>query len=191
MKLLFLDTETTGTDPARHGIIQISGIIEIDGQVMEEFNFSCNIFPNKTVQYEALQVTGKTIEQIKGYPDPHEVYTKLLAILEKYIDRYNKNDKFYLVGQNVKFDYDFMTKWFQDNGNNFFYAYVFYHLIDIITISALFTVCGIMKTKNMKLATVAEFFDIQFKAHDAMEDIRVCRQIFYKFVDMFKEKAAL
>jgi len=31
MKLLFFDLETTGTTPARHGIHQISGIVEIDG----------------------------------------------------------------------------------------------------------------------------------------------------------------
>lgn len=30
MKLLFFDLETTGTNPARHGIHQISGIVEID-----------------------------------------------------------------------------------------------------------------------------------------------------------------
>lgn len=31
MKLLFFDIETTGTNPAKNGIHQISGTIEIDG----------------------------------------------------------------------------------------------------------------------------------------------------------------
>ena len=30
-KVLWLDIETTGLDPERHGIVQIAGIIEIDG----------------------------------------------------------------------------------------------------------------------------------------------------------------
>ena len=187
MKLLFLDTETTGLCPIKNGPVQISGIIEIDGEVKEEFDFYCKPFPNKILTYEALQVIGKTKEEVESYPDPKETYQKLLKIIEKYIDRYNKNDKFYLVGQNTKFDYDMMTQWFKDNGNNFFYAYIAYHLIDIITVTALFNISGIIKTKNMKLSTIAEHYGIEFKAHNSMEDIRVSRQIFYKFVDHVKK----
>jgi len=40
MKLLFLDVETTGVDNSKNGIIQLSGIIEIDGVIKEEFNFN-------------------------------------------------------------------------------------------------------------------------------------------------------
>lgn len=188
MKLLFLDTETTGLDPVKNGIIQISGIIEIDGVVKEEFDFRCNIFPGKVCNGDALECNGKTLEQIKTFEDPRVVYRKLVGILTKYIDRYDKNDRFYLVGQNVKFDYDMMRQWFEDNGDRYFYTFIFYHLIDIITISALFHITGIMKLPNMKLVTVAEHFGIKFNAHDSKEDIRVCREIFYKFVAIVKEK---
>jgi DNA polymerase III epsilon subunit-like protein len=35
-KTLYIDTETTGTDPAKHGLIQLACIAEIDGEVAEE-----------------------------------------------------------------------------------------------------------------------------------------------------------
>lgn len=39
MKLLFFDLETTGTNPGRNGIHQISGQVVIDGIVKESFDF--------------------------------------------------------------------------------------------------------------------------------------------------------
>jgi len=186
MKLLFLDTETTGLEPNTHGIVQLSGIIEIDGEVKEEFDFNCKPFEGQLFTHEALQIIGKTKEEIMAYPEPGIVYALLMKILNKYINRYDKNDKFYLVGQNIKFDYDHMDAWFKRNNNKFFYAYIAYHLIDIIGITMLFTLAGLIKTKNLKLATVAEYYGIEFKAHDSMEDIRVTKQIFHKFIDHVK-----
>lgn len=39
MKIVFFDLETTGTNPGKHGIHQISGEIVIDGQTVEQFDF--------------------------------------------------------------------------------------------------------------------------------------------------------
>lgn len=33
MKILWIDTETTGLDPDKHGIIQLAMIVDIDGQI--------------------------------------------------------------------------------------------------------------------------------------------------------------
>jgi len=187
MKLLFLDTETTGVDNTKNGIIQIAGIVEIDGAVKEEFNMMCRPFPGQAVSPDALKVTGKTMDEIRAYPEPQAAYRDLVAILDRYIDRYDKTDKFYMVGQNTKFDYDFLTAWFKNNGNPYFYAYVAYHLIDVIQATALFTVAGQFKLENMKLATVAKHFGIPLKAHDAMEDIRATRAIFYRYVHLIRQ----
>ena len=50
MKLLFFDLETTGTNPARNGIHQISGQIVIDGKKVEDFDF--HVQPNPKAQIE-------------------------------------------------------------------------------------------------------------------------------------------
>ena len=186
MKLLFLDTETTGLDPSKNGIIQIAGMVEIDGEIRGEFDFKCQPFPGQVVAEEALKVTGKTMEEIKAYPPPQEAYRSFCAILDAHVDKYNKADKFYMVGQNTKFDYDFMTAWFKNCGNPYFYGYVAYHLIDVIQATAIFTVAGHFKLPNMRLATVAEHFGIPLKAHDALEDIRATRQVFYKYAEIIK-----
>lgn len=186
MKLLFLDTETTGVDPMKNGIIQIAGIIDINGQVVEEFNLRCKPFPGQLFTAEALRITGKTVEEIRTFPEPKEAYQKIKAIFDKYINRYDKNDKFTMVGQNTKFDYDFMTTFFQNNYDKYFYAYVAYHLVDLVNASALFKMAGKISMPNMKLETMAKLFGIPLAAHDALEDIRATRQILYKFVECLK-----
>lgn len=187
MKLLFLDTETTGLDKEKNAVVQISGIVEVDGVVQEEFNLFCAPFPGQTYTESALKITGKTVDEIKAYPNPKETYKQFVTILDKYVDRFNKLDKFYMVGQNTKFDYDFLTSWFKLNGNNYFYGYVNYYLIDLIQATAMFTIAGILKLKDMKLATVAEHFGVKLEAHNAINDIRATREVFYKYIDWMKK----
>ena len=100
MKLLFFDLETTGTNPARHGIHQISGIVEIDGVEQERFDFKVRPNPKAEILDEALAVGGVTREEIDAYPPMEEVYCKLVALLSRYVSKYNKADKFFLVGYN-------------------------------------------------------------------------------------------
>ena len=47
MKNLWIDLETTGLDVKKHGVVQIAGIVEIDGEIQESFNFFTK--PLKTI----------------------------------------------------------------------------------------------------------------------------------------------
>lgn len=190
MKLLFLDTETTGTNPKENGIIQIAGIIDINGKVEREFNFNVRPFPGKIITEEALCVTKKTREQIAAYPEPSKVYIDLVNIFGEFVDKYDKRDKFYLVGQNCGFDYDFMNVWFQDNRDQFLYAYIYYYKIDLIQVASLFRTAGLLTADKMKLIDLANFFKIDLQAHDAMSDIRATREIYYKLVEIIKKGSA-
>lgn len=182
MKLLFIDVETTGLDPAKHGIIQIAGIVEIDGEVKEKFNLFCGLFEGQIISQQALTVNARTVEEIRQFPPPRQTYTELLAILDRHVDRYAKADKFYMVGQNVTFDHKFLDAWFKRNGNEYLYAYIHYDRIDLVALTAAFKVAGIIKPDNVRLETVAKCFGITYKAHDAEADIATTREIFYRYV---------
>ena len=75
MKLLYFDLETTGTNPGKNGIHQISGMIEIDGEEKEKFDFHVQPNPKAVIEEQALAVGGVTREQIMAYPPMYEVYT--------------------------------------------------------------------------------------------------------------------
>jgi len=186
MKLLHIDLETSGLDPEKHGVVQIAGIIDIDGEVKETFDIKTQLFQGQLVSREALGITGLTLEQIRQYQDPQSAYRHLYTTLDKYVDRYDKADKFYMVGQNPQFDYQFLDKFFRNAGDQYLYGYIFYQRIDLIAISALFQVAGMLKVKNLKLETVAKAHGIEYKKHDALADITTTREIFYRYADAVK-----
>lgn len=56
MKLFFFDLETTGVNPGKNGIHQISGEIVIDGKTMELFDFKVQPNPKCIIEEQALNV---------------------------------------------------------------------------------------------------------------------------------------
>lgn len=130
MKVFWFDTETTGLDPVKNAIHEISFIIEIDGEVKEEVSLKNSPPINKMVSQEALAVSGVTLDQIIAYPAQAETYASIKKTLDKYVDRYNKKDKFIQAGFNVKFDIGFLRQMFEDQGNKYFGAYFSSMVID-------------------------------------------------------------
>ena len=68
-------------------------------------------------------MAGLTKEQILSYPAMGYVYGQFTAILNKYVDKYNKQDKFFLACyNNASFDNQFLRAWFLQNGDKYFYT---------------------------------------------------------------------
>lgn len=181
-KLFFYDLETTGTNPARHGIHQISGAIVIDGQTVETFDFKVQPNPKAQIEEEALAVGGVTREQILAYPPMGEVYNKIVAMLSKYVSKYDKTDKFHLVGYNNRgFDDNFFRGFFLQNGDKYFGSFFWADSIDVLVLASAFLMNVRPTLANFKLATVAEAMGIDTtagKLHDASFDIDVTKQVF-------------
>lgn len=181
-KLFFYDLETTGTNPGRHGIHQISGEIVIDGKTVETFDFKVQPNPKAQIEDAALAVGGVTREQIMAYPPMGQVYTQLVAMLSKYVDKFDKTDKFHLVGYNNRgFDDNFFRGFFLQNGDNYFGSWFWADSIDVLVLASTFLADRRADLPNFKLATVADFLGIDTtagKLHDASFDIYVTKAVF-------------
>ena len=181
-KLFFYDLETTGTNPGRHGIHQISGEIVIDGKSVETFDFKVQPNPKAQIEDAALAVGGVTREQIMAYPPMGQVYTQLVAMLSKYVDKFDKTDKFHLVGYNNRgFDDNFLRGFFLQNGDKFFGSFFWADSIDVLVLASTFLADHRAELQNFKLATVADFLGIDTtagKLHDASFDIFVTKAVF-------------
>ena len=92
MKVVFFDLETTGTLVNKHGIHQICGMIVIDGEVKETFDFKVQPNPKAEIVQEALDVAGVTKEQILSYPAMGYVYGETGYQMKHY---YNQQGKTY------------------------------------------------------------------------------------------------
>lgn len=184
MKILYMDTETTGTNPMMHEIIQIAAIVEIDGKAVEEIEYKVRPTKWDSIDSTALRVTGKTIEDLKAHEEPIKVYTKFTTMLEKYVNKYDKQDKFYPAGHNVSFDLDFMQQFFKSCFN--IYGMGSYHnwrALDTRILANFMIAHGKLNVSDVKLGTLCGHYGISLDAHDALNDIRATRLLYKAMSD--------
>lgn len=189
MKILYFDTETTGLDAKENDIVSIAGIIEINGEVKEEFYLEMQPFNYDNISEEALKINGYTLEQIKTFMTPQEAYKKITTIFGKYINKFNRADKFISMGHNVRFDLDFLGQFFKKNNDKYFGSWVNYHCIDTVQILQLIKFKTDIELENCKLVTATKKFGIELTdAHNAMADIKATRELFYKLIKKIEIK---
>lgn len=189
-KIIFIDTETGGVNAEKSALIQLSGIIEIDGTEKEKFNFYIKPFENSELNEKALEVQGRTLEELgtEKYIDESIIYKKFLEILDKYIDKYDKNDKFIVAGYNVKFDIDILKALFERNNNKFLFSYFNSSMLDPLYSVRLLQVAGMLPVlENNKLETWCKYFNIELKAHDSLQDITATKKLIEKLIELIKK----
>lgn len=189
-KIIFIDTETGGVNPEKAALIQLSGIIRIDKKDVEKFNFFIKPFENSEVNEKALEVQGRTLEELKTekYVEEKEVYKQFVNLLDKYVDKYDKTDKFIVAGYNVRFDVDMLKAFFQRHGNNFLFSYLDSSMLDPLYSIRLLQVAGILPVlENNKLETWCKHFGIELKAHDSLEDIEATKKLIGKLIELIKK----
>ena len=189
-KIIFIDTETGGVNPEKAALIQLSGIIRIDKKDVEKFNFYIKPFENSEVTEKALEVQGITLEELKTdkYVEEKEVYKQFINLLDKYIDKYDRTDKFIVAGYNVRFDVDILKAFFQRHGNNFLFSYLDSSMLDPLYSIRLLQIAGILPVlENNKLETWCKHFEIELKAHDSLEDIEATKKLIGKLISLIRK----
>lgn len=189
-KIIFIDTETGGVNTEKSALIQLSGIIRVNKKDVETFNFFIKPFENSEVNEKALEVQGRTLEELKTekYVEEKEVYKQFINLLDKYVDKYDKTDKFIVAGYNVRFDVDMLKAFFQRHGNNFLFSYLDSSMLDPLYSIRLLQVAGILPVlENNKLETWCKHFGIELKAHDSLEDVKATKKIIGKLIELIKK----
>jgi len=185
VKKLYFDCETTGLSAIKNGIIQIAGIIEINNEEVRSFNMKIKPFASDIIKQEALDISGITLEDIKEFEDPKTAYNNIVTIFDRYVDKYDRNDKFLVCGYNVRFDIDFLKEFFVKNGNDYLFSY-FGQIRDPLPVIQYLSSMGKINTINNKLSTMCEYFGIDIKnAHDAMADIKATKSLIKKIDKTF------
>jgi DNA polymerase-3 subunit epsilon len=197
MKYCYIDCETTGTDPQKHGLIQMAGKIAVDGKIVETFDIKAKPFPDDKIEEEAMEVNKVTKEMLRNYPTPREAYRQFMAVLERNCDKYRRTDKYFFVGYNGDFDADHVRAFMQKNGDNYFGSFFWFPVLDVAKLAGVRLMDQRDKMVNFRLMTVAQYLGIPVddeKTHEAMYDIELTMKIFAKLtrdLPYLKEKVAI
>jgi DNA polymerase-3 subunit epsilon len=182
IKKAYIDVETTGTNFKECGIHQISGIIEQDNQVAESFDFHVRPKPGAAISPRALEIAGKTEEEIMAYPEMSVVFKQLTELLKSYVNPYAKQDKLHFLGYNCRtFDEPFIREFFKDCGSSYYGSFFWSGSIDVYVLAAEALVHKRHIMPNFKLHTVASSLGIKVdkdRLHDAAYDVELTREIY-------------
>ena len=136
--------------------------MDIDGQETERFDIRLAPNPAATIEQEALDVAGVTLEQVQSYQPMEEGYRQLVGILSKYVNKFDKRDKMYLVGyNNAGFDNNFLRALFTQCGDKYFGSWFYPNCMDVYVMVTPFLMGVRNDMENFKLMTVARTMGIE------------------------------
>lgn len=178
MKICYFDVETTGILPGKHDIVEIACVIEINHNVVNEFAFELQPFDYTTIDEGALSACNTTVEDLKKRMLPHVMYPKLLREFGKHVNKYDRSDKFYPAGFNVRFDIDFLGDFFRKNNDQYYGSWFNWKAIDPLPILNWLDLTGKVHLEKRTLSHACEYFGIELgQAHVALNDIRATREL--------------
>lgn len=186
MHKIWLDFETSGLDDKLCGITQLAFIIENeDGDVLDMGNYNIKPFEGALIQATALEVTGKTYDQVMSFENEAVVLEAFLFILEKHINPKMRDQNFTVAAYNSQFDVKFLSAWLERNGKNYFH-YFNYHSVDPLALLRILRWENEVNLPSLKLSKVYKaIFDKEFDAHDALADILATKQVYYYLKDTY------
>lgn len=188
IKKFFCDVETSGLDPDQNGILEIGGIIEV-GKTIEELNYFVKPFPKDHISQAALTANKLKMEDVEKFPEPQKVYQDLTNRLSTYVDKYDREDKFFFIGYNAPYDYQFIRSFFEKCKDRYFGSLFFFPPIDVMQLAVVYLKSSRHQMPDFKLATVLAECGIEVdlkKAHGALYDIQKTGELFYKLVGEMK-----
>ena len=181
--IIYLDVETTGLDPHKHGIIEMGYIIECRNQVVCEKDFLMRPYPDQAIDPQALAVNNIDLSN-PALLDPSYVWKHLLVDLTKHA-------RLDFCAYRANFDWEFLEEFWKRNSQQKITSIFTGRVLDPRSLLHHMHTWGLIELDNYKLVTAAEAFGIPlFQAHCALADIQCTRDLYHKLKKFFLEGAS-
>jgi DNA polymerase-3 subunit epsilon len=176
-EVLWIDCETGGTDEKRNALVQLSAIIEIDMEIVDEIDLKMRPVQGKIVEPKALEIQGRTMADISEFNDPKVCFDRFRKFLAR--RPASKQNRYIMAGYNADFDCRFVSEWYKDlsGGPYAYWDYLQFSPVDPIGILRAMRHYGVIDIPDTKLGTVCNYFGIELDAHNSMSDIRATRTL--------------
>ena len=187
---LFIDTETGGLDPQVHSLLTI-GLCAVneDGKIIDYLQVGIK-HDTYVVSSQALSVNNINLCSL------NTTKADAFKMINNFINCYFKSSKIQIAGHNVNFDIGFLKHFWNENIKEIpeyldpkEYNKVFdYHYTDTMQIAQFLKDCGVLKIKNVKLATLCEELGIvNQNAHTALSDAMATVEVYNKMMKLIKK----
>lgn len=167
MNYVVFDIETTGLNPKYEKIIELGAARVRDGEVTDTFSTFVN--PGQSLPKRIVELTGIYDTDVINAPYIEDVLDAFIAFTADDI----------LLGHNLIFDYSFVKKaavnqkkTFDRNG------------IDTLKIARRF----LNDLESRRLGFLCDYYDIQLKAHRALNDALATHELYRRLVKDYADK---
>lgn len=169
-KIVFADLETTGFSREWDYIIEVAAIMYDEetqelGEVFHEY-----IRPGKRIPEKITEITGISEAMVKDCRTEQAVLADFYEWL--FLQKPEK-----IVGHNFKsFDWTFI----KTKADKYRLALPEMEIVDTLQLARAKTKAGDLPVVNHKQPTLAVFYNIEYQAHSAIEDVKALIQIYEK-----------
>lgn len=178
MKTIWCDVETSGLDPNRNSIVQIALIIEARGLTLEWSSYM-RPWPGAEIEDQALAVNGLSREQVQSFPSHLSVFSEFVAVMEKFVDKFDRRDKFWFRAYNASFDMSFVHAWARACGEKYLMSFIRWPEQCVAQAISIKHPDRWARLQSRKLGAVCQEFGVALgeNAHDALADVRATKAL--------------
>jgi len=183
-KLLFLDTETGGTDPNKHSLLSMALVVWQDYKIVDSVEILIDDgFLNVTE--EAMKINKIDLENHKKNSiSINEAVKKFFYFIDKYFSR---NERIVLAGHNIAFDINFIKNFLLANNYNFSDRFS-HRCVDTSSILYYLYCTGVIKSKEVSSQEAFDFFKISVMGrHTAKGDAVATAELFNVLIGLIKK----
>jgi DNA polymerase III subunit epsilon len=178
-KILFIDTETGGLNPAFHSLLSIGLVVWQDGSIIDQTEILIND-GKLNVSEQAMQINQIDLAMhVQTALSPPEALEKLENFTALHFDN---SQKITLGGHNVHFDVSFLKVLLSVHGRDYHKRFS-HRFVDTSPILYYLFLAGKLKQKATSSQEAFDLFSIHVeKRHSALGDALATAELFNKLV---------
>lgn len=185
-KILFIDTETGGIDPASHSLLSLALVVwkELEVRASIEILVNDGVL---NVTEKALEINGINLSEHKK-----KAVSPALALqqFDQFLDiHFSRDEKIILGGHNINFDVNFLNAFLTRSGYDFQQRFS-HRFVDTSSILFYLYLTGKIKRKLTASQDAFDYFGITVSGrHTALGDAFATAQLFSKLVNILYREA--